>query len=603
MGDQQPPRRPGWKPGSVRPLREFFRNATHWVPLSIEAGWKVISTFARAAVIFLFCAAIYLTIQQVLHARLVIEPISVPKQFEDSGITGEVLSNRIRDVLNRIESTADSSIGEDSPYTRASLHRFVVPSDQAPYASVEVAGTKFDLNGIVQVILAVVQLHQPDTVSGEVTLSGAANSAVAGPPTQPIAVSGGRITLRIKRGGGTEEQITLLPDLNNLDASVEQASEELLKQEDPYPLGMYRLSQGNPDSAIEIAQLMRVDGKADKAHQIAALTLWGAGLADKGQPDEALKKFQQVLDTLDRNSISAYNGLGIAYFNQGLADKAIENFRKAVELSRKSPAAHVNLANALSSLQHFDEANAEYQLANQLDPSNVKTYINWGVSLSNQKNYSQADEKFQQAEALDPNYAELYFRWGIALSAEKKLPEAIERFTRAIELNPKNDEAHNDLGVALYDQHKYPEAVDQYKKAIEILKGKPVPNYVEPYLNWGALLLDQHQYPEAIAKFMEALHLAPDNSDAKNYWGRALSGLHKYEEAIAKFKEVSDNHPQNYDAFKNWGDTLVAERKFAEAVAKYQQALALEPSNEEAQKDLQQAQDKFKNSSRSIPGK
>jgi hypothetical protein len=89
----------------------------------------------------------------------------------------------------------------------------------------------------VQLILSVLQLHQPDTVSGEVTLPSTANPAGAGSASPAVPGSGGRITLRIKRSAGTVEQVTLLPDSNDLDASVEQASEELLKEEDPYPLG------------------------------------------------------------------------------------------------------------------------------------------------------------------------------------------------------------------------------------------------------------------------------------------------------------------------------------------------------------------------------
>jgi tetratricopeptide (TPR) repeat protein len=637
VGDQRPPQNPSGKSGRVHALRKFFHHAKHGVSGFIDEGWKVLSALGRAVIILLVCAAIILTIQQVLHARLVIEPIIVPKQLEDSGITAEVMSNRIRDALDRIEATAGTNIREESSESRTSTPRFVVPSDQTPYASVEIPGTKFDLNSVVQLILSVLQFHQPDTVSGEVTLPGPAKPAGDGPASPAVAANGGRITLRIRRSAGTVEQVTLLHDSNDLDASVEEASEELLKEEDPYPLGLYWLSQGKPDSAIEIAQRMSLGGKPDKAHQIAALNLWGTGLKDKKQYEDAIKMFQKVLDGLDRNSVTAYTGLGIAYFDEGHADKAIENFQMAVNLSQKSPAAHVNLANALSSLGQFDKANAEYVMANKLDSSSVKTYIDWAISLSDQKEYSEAEDKFQQAKLLDPNNAELYIRWGNSLSDQHEYPPADEKFqqaklldpnnaelyirwgnslsdrknftgasatyTKAIELNPENDEAHNDLGVALYYQHKYTEAVDQYKKAIELLKIKPVKNYVEPYLNWGALLLYQHQYPEAIAKFMEALQLAPDNADAKNYWGRALSGLHKYEEAIAKFKEVSDKDSKNSEAYKNWGDTLVAEQKFGEAIAKYQQALALDPGNEEVKKNLQQAQDKSTNSSKSTPKK
>jgi tetratricopeptide (TPR) repeat protein len=587
-----------WKPG----WREFFQNAAHWVPISIEAGWKFLTGLARAVVIFLFCAAIYLTIRQISQSRLIIEPISVPKQFEDAGLTSEVISNRIQADLEKIEAGAVTGVREE--WRSQGSGKFAVPSDQAPYSSVEVPGTTFNLNSAVEVVLAAVRIRQPDTVNGEVTF--AIPTTAAGMATAPNPTSGGQITLRIKGQTGIVEQVTMLAESNDLDASIEQASKGLLNEEDPYPLGLYWLSQGKPDSAIEIAQRLSLNGGTDKARQIAALNLWAAGLAGQGKWDDAIKKFQHVLGTLDANSLSAYNGLGIVYMdesesqsqgqsqNQSQVQQAIKAFQKAVELGKKSPAAHANLANAYSYEGDFKDANAEYAAAAQLDPGDAKPLINWAISLSDQKQYSQADENFQQAQALDPNNAELYFRWGISLSDRGNYLEASKKFSQAIQLNPGNDQAHNDLGVVLYDQHKYSEAADEYRKAIELLEKNPVPNYTDPYNNWGRLLLDQHRWADAIAKFKQALAIDADNADATNYWGRALAGMREYDQAIAKYQEVIAKHPQDPYAYKNWGDTLVAEHRFAEAVPKYQQALALNPGDEDAKNALQVAQAKSK---------
>ena len=342
--------------------------------------------------IFVFCAAIYLTIQQISQSRLIIEPISVPKQFEDAGLTSEVISNRIQADLEKIEAGAVTGIREEWRSSQGS-GKFAVPSDQAPYSSVEVPGTTFNLNSAVEVVLAAVRIRQPDTVNGEVTF--AIPTAAAGVATAPSPTSGGQIRLRIKGQTGIVEQVTVLAEPNDLDAAIEQASEELLTEEDPYPLGLYRLSQGKPDSAIEIAQRLSLNGGTDKARQIAALNLWAAGLAGQGKWDEAIKKFQLVLGTLDANSLSAYNGLGIVYMdesqsqgqsqNQNQVQQAIELF-KAVESGKKSPAAHANLANAYSYEGDFKDANAEYAAAAKLDPNDAKPLINWAISLSDGRN-------------------------------------------------------------------------------------------------------------------------------------------------------------------------------------------------------------------------
>jgi hypothetical protein len=51
--------------------------------------------------------------REVNHDALIIEPFSVPKRFDESGLTPEVVSNRIGDALRQIEIDANTTMKKD----------------------------------------------------------------------------------------------------------------------------------------------------------------------------------------------------------------------------------------------------------------------------------------------------------------------------------------------------------------------------------------------------------------------------------------------------------------------------------------------------------
>ena len=63
---------------------------------------------------------------------------------------------------------------------------------------------------------------------------------------------------------------------------------------------------------------------------------------------------------MDPNSVSSYNGLGLAYFNSGKIKEAIKCYKKVLKIDQYKKYVNVNIGNCLRSLQKYEEAASFY---------------------------------------------------------------------------------------------------------------------------------------------------------------------------------------------------------------------------------------------------
>jgi hypothetical protein len=62
-------------------------------------------TFGRVAFTVLVLPLLLYVYREVTRDVLIIDPFTVPKRFEETGLTSEVMANRIGDTLHEIETT------------------------------------------------------------------------------------------------------------------------------------------------------------------------------------------------------------------------------------------------------------------------------------------------------------------------------------------------------------------------------------------------------------------------------------------------------------------------------------------------------------------
>ncbi|MFH1832164.1 MAG: tetratricopeptide repeat protein [bacterium] len=127
---------------------------------------------------------------------------------------------------------------------------------------------------------------------------------------------------------------------------------------------------------------------AEAMEQFSGITEWAEGKTDLTEEDKIWVAF-------------AYNDLGCAWYRKEDKEKAIENFKKSLEMEKTFLSAQNNLANVYSSQEKYDEALAEYNKIIELDNAFAEAYNGMGAIYFKRDEIKKAAELFQKAYQID----------------------------------------------------------------------------------------------------------------------------------------------------------------------------------------------------------
>ena len=162
----------------------------------------------------------------------------------------------------------------------------------------------------------------------------------------------------------------------------------------------------------------------------------------------------------------AHNNLGIILAQKGLADEAMAQFQKALEVRPDNAEAQNNLGRALLQNGHADEAITHFQKALQINPGYAGAYNNLGNALLKKGGVDEAIIQYQTALQIKPDFAEAHNNLGNALLKVGRVDEAIAHFQKALQINPIYPQALNNLAWALATS---PQALQRNgNKAVEL---------------------------------------------------------------------------------------------------------------------------------------
>jgi predicted O-linked N-acetylglucosamine transferase (SPINDLY family) len=251
----------------------------------------------------------------------------------------------------------------------------------------------------------------------------------------------------------------------------------------------------------------------------------------------------QALKILEQypNSITICNILGAAYVQFGNSSKAINAFKKVV----------------------------------QLDPYDFETYNNMGITLYGQHKLEEAIDAFKHATSINKNYAEAYNNMGIALKDKGDLNEAVVSYKMALAARPNYVEAWNNMGIILHKQIKLEESINAYKKALAIN-----PNYVEAWNNMGVVLHGQKKLDESLAAYKKALALNSSYADAHNNMGLIFKAQGKLDEALDSYKKALSFKPNYTDAYENISVVLEKQGQKDQVIENFVKLLTIKPNDE-----------------------
>jgi superkiller protein 3 len=450
----------------MRPKRRLNRIIFHWL---IAAAQRLLRgvTLARAAIAVFVLPLSFYTYKEVTRDVLVVDPITVPKQLEDAGLTPVVMADRVGDRMARIEIDTRTIMRKD---------KLTSVDNQEPTPDFEIPGTNLGLRTVIGTMRSIFGIY-PKHISGDIVLPVRIGSQSGG------ASDKATVTICVIQARNRSQPTSVAVPANDPDALIEGTAEIALEQINPYILASNLEDRGEYERGIDVVKRLVQDPNQDSFHKEASFNLWGVLLIDENKYDDAIDKLQTAI-LLDPNDALPYINWGIALSDEGKHDEAIVKYRKGI----------------------------------QLDPKCELCFDNWGEELLDEEKYEGAIVEYREATRLDPNAADPYIGLGYALGKLGRFSEGIAMDQKAINLDPNDPEPFTNWGDALEEQGEYDQAIAQYRKAIE-----SDPQDVDAYSGWGAVLLDQRRYAEAVVKFHAALKIDRSDLGARQGWNRARS--------------------------------------------------------------------------------
>jgi len=213
--------------------------------------------------------------------------------------------------------------------------------------------------------------------------------------------------------------------------------------------------------ASEIIAKLRINRAVVGAATVSLLVLWGwAANKQVSYWRDSETLFEHAIAVTEGNFIIR-NNYGNELLNSGLADEAIEQYRKAVDINPNYTIGLKNLGAALVEEERFDEGLKFLHKAAELNPRWHEVYNSLGLAYGQQGAYGPAEENLKKALELKPGYAQAQFNLGLVSFEQKNYAEAERYFSDALKSNEDWIEARSRLGSVYFLQGELAAAAEQ----------------------------------------------------------------------------------------------------------------------------------------------
>ena len=233
-------------------------------------------------------------------------------------------------------------------------------------------------------------------------------------------------------------------------------------------------------------------------------------------------------------------------------DRAIQSFRRAIELDPQFALAYVGIADVYNAMppygymaprDAFAEARKAVKRALELDPSLAEAHSAHGVILGAYDwNWSEAEREHKRAIELAPNRENPYFYYATGfLLFVGRTDEAIVALKKAIEIEPKSINSNARLATALGFARQHDAALEQARKAFDL-----DPNFLGARTALVEALVRKGSYDEAIRLGEETLLAISDQQQIVAAVGYAYAKAGRGNEARRILAQINERAKTQY---------------------------------------------------------
>lgn len=307
--------------------------------------------------------------------------------------------------------------------------------------------------------------------------------------------------------------------------------------------------------------------------------LAGNLLYDSNDPKAAMESYKEGLSNTPDDPHLVYN-LALTQYKQGMIPEAIENFRKAIQISRIGQIAEFSHGHLGSIFYHREDLNGaehHFREAIAIKPNDARYLYNLGVILLKKKNSEEAVSYFQKAldaGATDPQI----FQFIADSFAELKMYDnAIASLEKALRIRPDDVDTLLQLADLYYNRGNLSQAEETFRKVIRITPGDS--NTETALVNLGIILDDMERFGEAVIEFEKAISLNPKNENAYYNLGIAYKNAGQPTKALESWRKADAINPNDSKHREAIGDYYLENNYLDEAASEYEEIVKLNQYN------------------------
>jgi hypothetical protein len=532
---------------------------------------------------------------------MVVDAFSVPPQFSEAGITGEVVAD---DLTARIGAIRTIAVNNSLTNSRD------VRKDSAQDIKVEIPETGVSLGQAWRYLR--LWLGHERHLSGNLRLTGGGKTALT------VALDGERA---VSVGGAS----------GDLDKLEQEAAEQIFARVEPTNIVIYLLAEGRDGEALAAAARATqvADGSAERA---SAYSLWSgmtwtvtgdmklalsrariaadinpklltaqlemmSTLVLMGHDEEALRQAQAMRDFKEQDQPRAQQGRGFAEIlakGESIRDASTGSFMLAAseDLCPRCTQSRKFATQAESAARAHDGAQSRALAAKAVaagqaagmpgspiadtDSARVEYYSktdleDWRTAVGSARVY-EADIK------SNPRMSQGLKAIMLRIQAAPLLAYALARAGDPAGAQAVIDVTPPDCYLCVRTRGSIAAAAKQWDRADWWFARAAAsgPSLPFAYADWGQALLDQGQPDAAITKFAIANQKGPHFADPLELWGEALMAKNRSDLALAKFAEAGKFAPNWGRLHLKWGEALGYAGRKDEAHAQYRIASKLD---------------------------
>ncbi len=311
--------------------------------------------------------------------------------------------------------------------------------------------------------------------------------------------------------------------------------------------------------------------------------------------DQAIFSYQKALK-IDPHYADAYNNLGVLYYKKGKYREAIEELKKATEITPDYPG-----------VQFLEKSISELEREVEKRPDDIRAH--WELAFRYQKRSypGLATLEFKEVIRINPRIAEAHYQLGNYYLSVGKEEETITEYEEALALKSKKEKKirntlfilYRNRGITYYQQDEYQKALELLKKALEIREEKEIKELVAKaqrelkrykrrppdasfYLKYGITYYKYGQYPFAIEELKRAINLDSKLVDAHTCLGLVYMEVREDQKAMYEFKEAIRLDPGSSQAHLGLGNWYYLHGLYDEAMIELKKAIELDSLCEDA---------------------